>query len=716
MARRHPRVSCMTASLMLLVGTAGAQSQTDPSPEHAHKLLVAFNEGVLAYYEQPLDVITPTEFEAAKEAIERAIGHFDRVLEIDPRHTVGRLMRALCRGRLGLAAGRVEHKLPDANEKSKFRATGREHYLAMQADLKVLSEQLDAQAIFKLIRVVGMSKLAEIDKNQALQTADEDERSELAGASAQMLDDALQLLGDLLDPRPGEELDPPDRVRAMFFDAVLTFRRALPPLELKGSVSQEESVDLLYRAKKVLEKLYGEIPELLKTDPDDARRWQSYCALYLGLILPGIAQQHPDIAEATRLLDEALEHLDDALRLDEGADGSSVSGDVIPKNVEKQKERIEEIREELSRRGRRSIDDIRFTLQWGVHRDTNVPLLGERTDLPSGISDERDFGFQLGAFLDYTGSFDRVFGGSEDLDRWTLGLQARTTQLWHADIDEFDEQDYGGSVAVQYELDPEGRGFPLDGPTFVSLQYDYDYLLVGKDKFLDAHRLLTMIRRYSPDENRTHRTDLSYAHSFRDYNEANFDRRLNRDGTYARFSLIHSVKLKDLEPYYKSRGLEPWGDSQDDSLLVDHPDYPKRFIEVYGGLRYGWDSTSGDEFDLKSYSLLLGGVMPLPHGWSLTGDCEFEWQNYSHGSIIDFRRRPRRDFIQRYGVAASRTFILRGGNVEDWYARGFSRLSMDVRVGAFWTLDDSNVEDRLGEVVFEYDRVVYGLSVRLSFN
>ncbi len=67
-------------------------------------------------------------------------------------------------------------------------------------------------------------------------------------------------------------------------------------------------------------------------------------------------------------------------------------------------------------------------------------------------------------------------------------------------------------------------------------------------------------------------------------------------------------------------------------------------------------------------------------------------------------------------MALSRTFVLSGGRLENRYRPEIDRVLMTIRAHASWTLDDSNVKDRLGQAIFEYDRTVYGLSVAFTLN
>jgi hypothetical protein len=212
------------------------------------------------------------------------------------------------------------------------------------------------------------------------------------------------------------------------------------------------------------------------------------------------------------------------------------------------------------------------------------------------------------------------------------------------------------------------------------------------------------------------RTDVFLTYDIRDYSEPLFDRRFNRDGTYITVGLSQRVKAKEMAAVYKDRGWEVWGLSGDETREQDDPDYPERYLTPYAMVAHSWDATAGDEFDRKKLALLLGVELPLPWGLDFDATALFEWQRYSRGSLVDFHRRRRRDLLQEYAVALSRTFVLRAGVLQNRYTPAFDRLLMTVRAHATWTGDDSNVVDRFGQAVFEYERTVFGLNVVFTFN
>ncbi|MCP4248299.1 MAG: hypothetical protein GY778_14730 [bacterium] len=583
------------------------------------------------------------------------------------------------------------------------RTQERSYYDRMLVDVRALVQTLDSpEAVLGLREVIARTKVAGIDERTAYQDvladAAADEQGRTPAQRRESAKENLEAAADLLVALLDTDLAETDAIRSRFFLGVIRFRQALP----RRAPSEQVAPNTL-RLKQAKTRM----AELI-ADERTSRQWRSYAELYLGLIETELATQEPDPADKRVGFEVARGHLDSAAQYNTVIkDGKAASdSDETLALVWKQREEIEQ--REQAKEPPQYWNDLQLSVQMGVHRDTNVVLLGGRTDLPRGITDEEDFGFTLNTVLDYTldlGRFDRR------LDRWTVGLQGRVGQLWHVEVDEFDEQNYGGSAAVQYELLERTKDF---GPVFLSLQYDYDYTLLGRDPFLEASVLTPTLRIFAKERRAV--TDLSFSYSIRDYREPLYDRRFNRDGEYYRLGVVQSFKAVDLAPVYEGWNLPVWGLPADEEFAQDDPDFPKRYLLPFIGFAYGWDSTDGDEFDQKAYILTCGAEVPLPYGMTLDTVAEFEWQEYAHGSLIDFHRRGRRDFVQRYSIGLWRTFVLQSGDLVNRYTMEMDRVLMTLRAHATWTLDDSNVVDRLGQAIFEYDRVVYGLSVAFTFN
>ncbi|MCK4658224.1 MAG: hypothetical protein KAV82_01765 [Phycisphaerae bacterium] len=755
--------------MILLVGGIPGYAQEPSSPE----VLINLNEGIHEYLQGELEKESPTHYLAA---IER----FSTVLEQEPDNTVARLFRALSYGwialieretKLNQRSGRdmlvevsrlledesrreeAEQKLAELDEQREDpslpaserlirgaewvylygildrldeyegypkealeqerseanariqEAADREraNYQHMLGDVQELVKLLESpSAVEALLEMITLTKIARIDEFRALAIKEGNvvgrvrkSPGQLRQAAASNLQRAAEVLEAYREAHPGGA----DMVRINFFLGVVRFRQAVP--RRTRNETPEYFPERLEQAQELMLELTA--------SSETPKQWRSYAELYLGLIQTEQGKHEIEMEKRGTAFAEAHRHLNLAGELDTDiVDGEPVSRswDVIPEIIANQRKALKRFEEaKLAARFR---NDFQLSVYTGANYDTNVVLLGERTDLPRGIPNEDDFGFTLGCALDYIVDMGRF---DSRLERWTLGVQGRVRQLWHGHIDEFDEQNYGGSVALQYEVVPERDGF---GPLRVSLQYDYDFALLGRDAFVEIQSITPTIRLFSL--NRRAITEAYFIYSIRDYREPLTDRRYDRDGVYCRLGFVQSLETVNMTEVYTSLGLEPWGLPGDAALSQDDPDHPNRYLTPFIGAAYEWDSTEGDEFDQKALILMCGAQVPLPYGLLFDTALEFEWQDYSHGSRVDYHRRGRRDFIQRYTVGISRTFVLQGGELGNRYELEMDRVLMTVRGGATWTLDDSNVVDRLGTAIFEYDRVVYGVTFVFTYN
>jgi len=605
--------------------------------------------------------------------------------------------------------GRSEEELRrdlNAKQQELYHRAGleRDYYLAMIADLeRVVRSADDPKAVVRLAEVLAKANVARIDDLRA-QGIDEQVVASEAGETPQalrgrangLLADAAAALQVLLE-LPKEQLSADDLARTRFFLGVVRYRQGVPPTKPKGTAkSPAPDLPMFQDAQRYLSEL-----------ADDATTplvWRSYASFYLGLVLPWVTSSENTPEEKREMLfQEARRRLADAIRLDcqylaeREAAGEKIFSE-MPRLVLQQRELIDSLRPEQKPR-----NDVSFSAFFGTRYDTNVILLGERTDLPRDVSREKDFGLESGWAVDYTRDLTK---------RLAVGVQVRTAQLWNAGVEQFDQQTYGASVAWQYEFLEKKEGSM--GPGFFTLQYDFDYTLLGKEEFLQNHAVRPGVK--LEWANRRATSELFFNYQRRDYSEPLFDRRLNRDGDYFTIGVLHEFKTVEMTQVYKEWGLEPWGLASDAGLDQDDPDYPNRYLKPYIGARHSWDSTAGDEFDRQANALQAGVEVPLPWGVAFDAAAVLEWENYSHGSLVDFHRRERHDLIQEYAVALSRTFVLREGVRANRYTPAIDRMLMTVRAHATWTDDDSNVLDRAGQAVFSYDRAVYGVSVAFTIN
>src|SRR5207244_422387 len=109
-------------------------------------------------------------------------------------------------------------------------------------------------------------------------------------------------------------------------------------------------------------------------------------------------------------------------------------------------ERIREA-ENARSQGPGTYEDFRIDYRNGFFYDTNVPLLGDNTAKPPRLGKKQDFRYETGVALSYSGTLATLAGSKDpELDRWEIGVAGRVSSGWHADIHEYNEQDYGASV------------------------------------------------------------------------------------------------------------------------------------------------------------------------------------------------------------------------------------------------------------------------------
>ena len=307
------------------------------------------------------------------------------------------------------------------------------------------------------------------------------------------------------------------------------------------------------------------------------------------------------------------------------------------------------------------------TVRIGSAFDSNVVLLGDDTALPRDLSSKEDWRFGIETDLSYAYSVPpEALAAGESL---TVGIGGLTYSSWHAAVEEFDVQTYGGRAFVNYE--------PITD-LFVGVQYDYDYNLVGNEPFLSRNRVTPLIKIIewrdraddAPADPRTW-TTVFYSYETRDYFEPMTDERLDRDGSYHIVGVVQDINL-----------LRPWEDDE-------------RWLAARVGYRFHRASTQGEDFDANVQTITGGFDVPLP--WGLTFDVsgEWSWEDYTRPSTIDFGRSARQDFVHRYLFGLTKQI----------------NRHLAVRAVGNLILDDSIVLDRFNQAPFSYDRANYGISV-----
>lgn len=638
------------------------------------------------------------------------------ILNQDPAQAQARFLRALCHGQLAVQRedeARLQRRMDATDKLAAIETQAAQHYQAMRADLdQLLTGRLtDQAAVLNLLNGVVRTKLAGYAG-----AADADQRGRL-------LAEAEEALNWYLNPPAASGVGPPaglSRVRGEYFRAVVVYRQALRPAAKAGEPDELSDLPTLERAGSLMLALVDpqsdhSVDKLLPADTPDRERevavWSSYASLYLGLIRTrqandAIGRRRGDSARSFR--EQAQRFFADAERLD-AHQGRSLSRGVIPLVTQEQIKALEETRTVAAA----PMEDL--TIEWrsGFAYDSNVTLLGDNTYQSSRIGREADVRFDTGVALSYTLDLAKV---DESLDRWTLGVVGRSSASWHADIDSYNEQDYGASVALQYRLLDAwpGEGSVEHGPLYAAIQYDYDYFLLGNDGFLKSNRVSPRLTLYT--FNQRVESTLAFSYEDRNYLEPLLSTAFDRDGNYFELSQMNAVDWVDMSAVYEGWNWRAWGLAHDPA--PGDSDY-QRWLRPYFGVAYSWDATRGVEYDTDRWGLRAGIEVPLPYGVTFDFSGEWEWENYKGergGSLVDYHRRGREDFIQTYSFGLQRRFVLVPGLPDNRSTLTIDRLVMTLRGDVRFTDDDSNVVDKSGQAVFSYERAIFGLSVAFQFN
>lgn len=728
--RFRSRLVALSLIAGLTVLVPAAVGQQDARPDAADQGQIAgLLEQAMEHYNIASEAVARTVWVAEYQA---AIAALTLVVERDPDHGPAHFLRALAHGQLA-AMHQDQARLyradqePQAAVEEELAAV--ENYRAMSRDLDVLlaRQGADRQASLNLIDGIVRVKLAGFT-----------EGADRVAERARLLDQAADALRRYLNPGPERAAEAPtgfERLRGEYFLGVVLYRQALEPdVDPAGPDRLVDPAKLDDAADVMLNLVTPEspshvdrlVPAEIPGREDMVRRWLSYPTLYLGLIRTRQGASRCVEAHcrpsATRY-QEAITFFEQAWRLDTGEDypsGRGSPGSYIPYVVERHLPALEEAMVEEPGYAEEFFIDVRT----GFAYDTNVILLGDQTAVPRRLGRRRDVRFDTGLAMGYTLDLGKL---TPELDRWTVGFVGRLGANWHGAISEFNEQNYGASVALQYRLlDAWQSDGVAHGPLYAAIQYDYDYFLLGNKGFLSMNTVSPRLVLYTFDQRAV--TTLAFRYEHRNYMHPQFRTPIfDRDGHYYALSITQGYDLLDMSRVYKNLGWQPWGLPHDptDPDTFDPTDPTQdtlgyqRWLRPYAGVEFGRDDTRGAEFDARRLVLAAGIIVPLPYGIDFDFGGEWEWQNYRGvrgGSMIDHRRRGRDDFIQRYSFGLERQFVLVPGHRVNRRTVKMDRVTMLIRADVQLIDNDSNVKDRLGQAIFSYDRYVYGLSVAFQFN
>jgi hypothetical protein len=671
------------------------------------------------------------------KALEAVTG---QVLAADPGAATALFLRALAsaeiarkydslyRAAYGLASQAPADRDLAPSQQLKMR-TG-EYYQRAHRDMEALLKGtlVDEFAIARLVDAVIQVKLA----SYAGGTEREQEQ-----ARKDMLQQAQRAVQAYLAPEAGSGLTAPtglNRVRAEFTLGVILYRQSVRPEQPNVSLTTSKRVASPAKLDEAAQQ-FGEMDQQAKVEaklpaetpdrPGVARQWASYASFYLGLTRTwqaNLLAERGQKEAALNYYSQARQSLALSYEYDTGAPfprmGEAAApaaqtqpaspltskSDLIYALVDMQWDAIDKSVQNLSKPAA-LIEDLQFDWTVGLAYDTNVPLLGDNVAAPRNLHDDASFRIETGFGMQYTvdmGKYDKR------LERLSLAVLARAAAGWNADVPSYNPQDYGTSVAARYALYQPSNTSEAFGPLYGSIQYDFDYFLLGNQDFVHVNRLYPHLTLFSFDQRG--QTDLGFTYENRQYEEQLASRWFDRTGDYYTVVLTHSQKVLDLGPFYEERGLQP-KDLQNDPDPRGYDQW--RWVQPFVGLRYGWDITDGREYDADWFLLTAGVAVPLPKGWTFVADGQWEWQDYNSHSKVDFHRRGRVDRIQRYGIGVQRRFVLNPGDQDTWRTLKLGRVVMIARGDVRWIVDDSNVLSWPDHAVFSYDRAIYGMN--LSF-
>jgi hypothetical protein len=381
---------------------------------------------------------------------------------------------------------------------------------------------------------------------------------------------------------------------------------------------------------------------------DAANFYAATSNLYLGLV----ASIDPEMvaADIEQRERRARPYLERARELDASAAERgenpipSLTVGVIPESIARVELGLERARAAAQPR---ALNDLTLTFGLTGLYDSNVPLLGRNTEAP--LDEQRKRDFRIGALFRANYVLDLAALDPADplLTRWQVLVEGRTSPTWNLEIRDFNEQFYGGTINLRYEIAKAGEIAGVDGLYFHN-RYDYDYIMLNNEGFLRVSRYRPSLQVVALD--RLIDSSLYFAYEDRNYLETLKDERFDRDGNYYSWGLDTVFDLGEWvsgESLYGEKTWGRWGPRREDRAW-------RRPLQLALGMEFTTNSTQGDQFDYSSQILSSGLEFPLPYGIDFAVRALWEWQDYRGNSIVDRSLRSRHDFIQEYGFRLER--------------------------------------------------------------
>src|SRR5262249_7973544 len=139
------------------------------------------------------------------------------------------------------------------------------------------------------------------------------------------------------------------------------------------------------------------------------------------------------------------------------------------------------------------LNDFGISMGAAALYDTNVTLQGRNTEAPLDKRRKRDFRVPTAFRMSYIADLDVLKPGDPLLKKWQLYAEARVNSTWNARIHDFNEQFYGGTINLRYEVLGPGQVKNLDA-LYLHARYDYDHIMLGNDGFLRINRFRPMLQ------------------------------------------------------------------------------------------------------------------------------------------------------------------------------------------------------------------------------
>ncbi len=325
---------------------------------------------------------------------------------------------------------------------------------------------------------------------------------------------------------------------------------------------------------------------------------------------------------------------------------------------------------------------LHLSLTTGLVYDTNVSYLGSSSG-ETFISGDPDMRFATQFQLDYA----PVLTAQQ-----VLATGVRLAHSWHFDIDEYNLQDYGAYVRYARRLSPNWTA---------SIQYDYDFYLLGNQSFLSDHVLTPALTyHWLQPADRAFRLEDTRVY----YRFESSDFRFETEPLYDRDGPAHGVGI-DQTFKWRPVGSSNWT------------------WDLAAGYRFDSFFTDGTEYDRREHNFYVGVSLPLvnpaaPDQYLIIPDkelifrCNYQWQiaTYRNHSLTDADGDKRSDLLGTLNFGLSQT-LAKNPEYGDLILHGLIS----------WTDANSNVTTqerifpyRTGEP-FTYDKVVYGLQLEWSW-